>query len=307
MHPQDLTDRLATVVAIPITPFDGEGEVDWPLLATLTRRLVDHGITALTVNGNTGEFYALSPAERRRAVEVTVEAAGDRATVVAGVGFDLRTAREDARHARDAGANAVMVHEPAHPYLSPTGWAGYNAAVASAVPEIGVLPYVRSPRITGEAIRSLAEGAPNLVGLKYSVPDPAHFAGTLADVGRDDLLWIAGLAEPYAPAYWQAGARAFTSGLVNVSPAVSLAMLAGLRAGDAASVAAQWRRIRRFEELRSRDGSADNVSVVKEAMAQAGLCRRDVRPPSRQLPEDVAAAVTSAVADWPGLTSGDAA
>ena len=45
-----------------------------------------------------------------------------------------------------------------------------------------------------------------------------------------------------------------------------------------------WEQIRRFEELRAADASADNVSVVKEALAQLGLCRPDVRPPSRLLP-----------------------
>jgi hypothetical protein len=37
--------------------------------------------------------------------------------------------------------------------------------------------------------------------------------------------------------------------------------------------------IRVFEELRADDASADNVSVVKEALAQLGLAPRAVRPP----------------------------
>ena len=50
-----------------------------------------------------------------------------------------------------------------------------------------------------------------------------------------------------------------------------------------------WELTRRFEELRAADSSADNVSVVKEALAQLGLCRRDVRPPSRLLPASIGA------------------
>ena len=47
-----------------------------------------------------------------------------------------------------------------------------------------------------------------------------------------------------------------------------------------------WEQIRRFEELRAANASANNVTVVKEALAPLGLCRRDVRPPCRLLPED---------------------
>ena len=46
---------------------------------------------------------------------------------------------------------------------------------------------------------------------------------------------------------------------------------------------------------------ADNVSVVKEAMAQLGLCRADVRPPSRPLPGPVKQEISAILASW-GLT-----
>jgi dihydrodipicolinate synthase/N-acetylneuraminate lyase len=55
---------------------------------------------------------------------------------------------------------------------------------------------------------------------------------------------------------------------------------------------------RRFEELRLADASADNVSVVKEALAQLGLCRADVRPPGRPLPADVRDEIRAILAGW---------
>ncbi len=64
---------LADVVAIPVTPFAEDGSVDPGTYRALLRRLLDGGITTLTPNGNTGEFYALSPAERSLVTELTVE------------------------------------------------------------------------------------------------------------------------------------------------------------------------------------------------------------------------------------------
>ncbi len=52
---------LAGVVAIPVTPFAEDGSVDPDTYRALLRRLLDGGITTLTPNGNTGEFYALTP------------------------------------------------------------------------------------------------------------------------------------------------------------------------------------------------------------------------------------------------------
>jgi 4-hydroxy-tetrahydrodipicolinate synthase len=299
----DLTERLATVVVIPVTPFAEDGGVDEGCYAGLVQRLLDGGIGAVTPNGNTGEFYTLTPDERRLVLQACTRVARHRAVVVAGVGLDVATAIAEARVARDAGAHAIMIHQPVHPYLAPAGWVEYNAAIAAAVPELGVLPYLKTRAVTGRHIAELAQRAPNVVGLKYSVDDPVHFAATRADAGDSRLLWIAGLAEPYAPSYWQAGARGFTSGLANVAPQLSLQLLASLQANDLERVRHAWLRVRRFEELRARNGAADNVSVVKEAMAGLGLCRRDVRPPNHELGPEQAREVAQSIAGWPGVAS----
>ncbi|MEU6536231.1 dihydrodipicolinate synthase family protein [Streptomyces sp. NPDC047000] len=295
---ETLRAALAGVVAIPVTPFAADGTVDGRAYRTLLRRLVDGGITTLTPNGNTGEFYALTPGERRLVTGTAVDEVGDRAVILAGVGHDVPTAVASARHARDLGAGMVMVHQPVHPYVSRQGWTDYHRAVAEAVPELGVVPYVRDGRLTGDRLAGLADVCPNVIGVKYAVPDAARFAAFARDAGLERFVWVAGLAEPYAPSYFSAGATGFTSGLVNVAPAVSLNMLEALRSGDYPAAMKVWEQIRRFEELRAADGSADNVTVVKEALASLGLCRRDVRPPSSELPEHARAEVAAIAAGW---------
>ncbi len=289
---------LADVVAIPVTPFAADGSIDRDVHRALLRRLLDGGVRILTPNGNTGEFYALSPEERRLVTELTIDEAGDRATVLVGVGHDVPTAVASARHARELGAQMVMVHQPVHPYVSEGGWVDYHRAIAVAVPELGVVPYIRNPVLAGARLAELADACPNVIGVKYAVPDASRFAAFARDAGLERFVWVAGLAEPYAPSYFSAGATGFTSGLVNVAPAVSLNMIEALRSGDYAGAMKVWEQIRRFEELRAAGGSANNVTVVKEALASLGLCRRDVRPPSRQLPESERAEVAAIAAGW---------
>lgn len=293
-----LKAALADVVAIPVTPFAADGTIDTAAHRALLRRLLDGGVRILTPNGNTGEFYALTPDERRSVTELTIEEAGGRATILVGVGHDVPTAVAAAEHARDAGAEMVMVHQPVHPYVSQDGWIDYHRAIAEAVPGLGVVPYIRNPQLDGECLATLADHCPNVIGVKYAVPDAARFAAFARDAGLERFVWIAGLAELYAPSYFSAGATGFTSGLVNVAPGVSLAMLEALRAGDHPAAMKVWERIRRFEELRAEGQSANNVTVVKEALASLGLCGRDVRPPSRVLPEGRRAEVADQVAGW---------
>jgi 4-hydroxy-tetrahydrodipicolinate synthase len=301
LHPNAadrLKEALATVVAISVTPFDESGDIEWDAHARVVRRLTDGGVTVITPNGNTGEFYTLTPEEARRVTESAIKAADGHAEILVGVGLDTATAISAARHARDAGASMVMIHQPVHPYVSAEGWLAYHEAIAQAVPDLGVVLYIRDTRIDGPLIRRLGESCPNVIAVKYGVRDPVSFAAAVRDAGAGRFTWLAGLAELTAPGLWPVGAQGFTSGLVNVVPQIPAAMLGALRRGDFTAAMAIWDLIRPFEELRGADSSADNVTVVKEALAQLGVCGRAVRPPSRLLPEAAREQVAAVLVSW---------
>jgi 4-hydroxy-tetrahydrodipicolinate synthase len=312
-----LIAELSTVCAIPVTPFGPSGEVDWEAYGAVVERIVAGGVTVVTPNGNTGEFYALSAAECDRAVEVTAEAltrvgpgsgggadrlagagagageGGAGVLLMPGVGLDVATAVARGRVAARSGARAVMVHQPVHPYQSAEGWVAYHLAIAEGLPELGIVPYVRDPSVTPAMLARLA-GAPNVVGVKYAVPNPLQFASTVVAVagatggqagGEPPLAWVCGLAEGWAPFFWPGGAVGFTSGLVNLVAGPSMGLLAALQKGDYPEAMAIWRRVKPFEDLRARRSAANNVPVVKEALAQLGVCGRTVRPPISEVPE----------------------
>jgi 4-hydroxy-tetrahydrodipicolinate synthase len=252
----------------------------------------------ITPNGNTSEFYALSLDECNRAVEVAAECAGARALLLPGIGYDAATAVEMGQCAERSGAGGVMIHQPVHPYQSPDGWLTYHQTIANALPNLGIVPYIRAAWVSGALIRCLADTCPNVVGVKYAVPNPQVFAAVVQEAGPDGLAWVCGLAEGWAPFFWVGGARGFTSGLVNVQAALSLEMLHSLEAGDYTGSMRIWAQMKPFEDLRARRDNANNVSVVKEALAQLGICARTVRPPISELADGERAEVAAILAAW---------
>jgi 4-hydroxy-tetrahydrodipicolinate synthase len=101
------------------------------------------------------------------------------------------------------------------------------------------------------------------------------------------------------------GTRGFTSGLINLAPERSVAILRSLEAGDMPGAQALIAGIAAFEALRAEEQSGANVSVVKAALALVGEDVGAARPPAAwPLPPGSAAALRALLDQW-GLRRGD--
>jgi 4-hydroxy-tetrahydrodipicolinate synthase len=296
---------LATVVAVPPTPFLEDGGLDLDGFERVLARAIAGGLRAVTIAGSTGEFAALSAPEIERLIEVAAPTLAGRAVLLVGTGGDLATARAVASKASAAGALGVMVHEPPGPFRSPAGWVRYHAGLARAVPDLLVVPYIRDAAIRAGDLHALVTEAPNVVAVKYAVPDPVRFADLVT--GGPRLLWICGLAETWAPFFRPAGATAFTSGLAVIEPDLSLQLLEHLRGDRMAEALAVWSLIRPFEALRARHDGAANVPAIKEALALRSVIARTVRPPVSELAAEDRAEVGRILASWDGAIGSTAA
>jgi 4-hydroxy-tetrahydrodipicolinate synthase len=97
-----------------VTPFRHDGTLDVDGAARLAAHLVDEQEhDGLVINGTTGESATTSDAEKELVLRAVVEAVGDRAAVVAGVGTnDTAHTVELARAAEKAGAHGLLVVTP---------------------------------------------------------------------------------------------------------------------------------------------------------------------------------------------------
>jgi 4-hydroxy-tetrahydrodipicolinate synthase len=121
------------VVTAMITPMATDGSVDYDGAARLAVHLLDHGSDALVINGTTGESGTTTDEEKADLVRAVVDAVGDRAPILAGVGTN-NTAHsvELAREAVKAGAHGLLVVTPYYSKPSQAGIRAHFETVASA-------------------------------------------------------------------------------------------------------------------------------------------------------------------------------
>ena len=268
---------LTGVSGVHVTPFTDADAIDEAGLERVVADLAEAGIDNIVTGGNTGEFYALGLDEVRTVYRRAVAAVAGRAVVTAGVGRALRDAQALAEAAARAGVDAIMIHQVPDPFASPRGVIAYTHAVAG-VTGLPVVLYLRNDNFSDGELADLV-GHPRVAGVKYATPDPLRLAARMRLPAGRELLWLCGLAELWAVPFAAVGARGFTSGLVNVFPARSLAIRDALAAGDFALARRLAEEIAGFEALRAREANGANVTVVKEAMRLLGHRVGAVRPP----------------------------
>jgi 4-hydroxy-tetrahydrodipicolinate synthase len=182
--------RLLTAM---VTPFGVSGEVDFDKAAALATYLVDEqGNDGLVISGTTGESPTTTDAEKSDLLRVVVDAVGDRAHILAGVGtFDTVHSVHLAEQAAKSGADGLLVVTPYYSKPPQAGVLAHFRVVADAT-ELPVLLYDIPGRtgvpIQTDTLLALAEHE-RIVGVKDAKGDLAGSSRVLAET---DLAYYSG-------------------------------------------------------------------------------------------------------------------
>jgi 4-hydroxy-tetrahydrodipicolinate synthase len=186
-----------------VTPMTSAGAIDYAGAAKLARYLVgEMRNDGLVISGTTGESPTTTDAEKDRLLRTVVEAVGDQACIVAGVGTnDTAHTCELARQAEAAGAAALLVVTPYYNKPPQNGLVTHFRAVADAT-GLPVMLYDIPGRtatpIATESLLQLAEHS-RIVAVKDAKDDPAAASAVMASTrlayycGTDmlNLPWLA--------------------------------------------------------------------------------------------------------------------
>ncbi|MEP3687830.1 MAG: dihydrodipicolinate synthase family protein [Sulfitobacter dubius] len=274
----DLSKALTGISGILVTPYDDAGEIAPRKLAPIIDRALAAGVHIPVVNGNTGEYYALTNDEACTMVREVAQMVDGRAPLLAGVGRGIRDACALAKASAEAGADALMIHQPPDPFVSPRGTVDYVRAVRDASGGLPVMLYLRNDAMGPEGIARLCE-VEGVKGVKWATPNPLNLARAI-EAAPTDIVWVGGLAEVWAPPLYAVGARGFTSGLINVWPERSVAIHAALDAGNYGEANRLIAGMRAFEDIRAEEHNGTNVTGVKAALMAIGQDCGPTRPPS---------------------------
>jgi 4-hydroxy-tetrahydrodipicolinate synthase len=274
----DLRGVLTGISGILVTPYDEDGELAPAKLKPIIDRALAAGVHFPVVNGNTGEFYALTTDEAITMAKSVAEMLDGRAPMLAGIGRGVRDACALAKASADAGAEALMIHQPPDPFVAPRGVVEYIKRIADASGGLPMMLYLRNDTIGTKAISDLC-AIEGVAGVKWATPNAMKLSEAI-NACDPDIVWVGGLAETWAPAFYAVGARGFTSGLINVWPERSMAIHAALEASDYAKARDLIRDMSAFEEVRAEEMNGTNVTGVKAALKLLGDDCGATRPPS---------------------------
>ncbi|MBW5483158.1 4-hydroxy-tetrahydrodipicolinate synthase [Streptomyces bambusae] len=187
--PQTPFGRVLTAM---ITPFTADGALDLDGAQQLAAHLVDAGNDGLIINGTTGESPTTTDAEKSDLVRAVLEAVGDRAHVVAGIGTnDTHHTLELARQAERDGAHGLLAVTPYYNKPPQEGLYQHFTAIADAT-GLPVMLYDIPGRsgvpINTETFVRLAEH-PRIVANKDAKGDLGRASWAIAQSG---LAWYSG-------------------------------------------------------------------------------------------------------------------
>ncbi|MFP8954744.1 dihydrodipicolinate synthase family protein [Natrialbaceae archaeon A-arb3/5] len=283
---EQVQERLRGVAVGLLTPFDDELAIEHGKLRENARSLHQSGIRTFLAAANISEYHSLSRTERVAVVETSVDALPEDACVLAGVGGSTADAQELIRSYDELGVDAMMIMPPDHTYLHERGLLEYYRKLGS-VTDTPLVPYVRGFDPSVDYLGELTR-LDSVAGVKYALTDPVKL-GAGINAGDDDVVWVNGLAEPYAVSFWAEGVEGFSAGVSNFRPEIGLELFDVLSEGD-------WERARtlrticlpyqQFREERGHDNDipgAVSVPAVKKGLELAGLHGGRVREPLRGL------------------------
>jgi 4-hydroxy-tetrahydrodipicolinate synthase len=274
--------RLKGIFVPMLTPLRADESVDEASLRRLVDFLVGAGVHGIWAMGTTGEFAALPESERARAVTATVDGVRGRVPVIANIG-DSSTglALRHARHAVEAGADALALTPPHYYPHSMDEMLTHFRALKEAFPDLPLLIY----------------NIPQTVKVKMSLATTLQLAreGTVQGIkdSQNDLRWFRvltqsiraeGLEEQFRlflgtriliDAAAVIGAHGAIPATSNVAPAAAAEAWEAAERGDFASAARSQEVVMRFEEIAdlARGGSTEGASFssMKLVLREWGL------------------------------------
>jgi 4-hydroxy-tetrahydrodipicolinate synthase len=309
MHASRLPPTLSGIVPPMLTPLRDRDTLDPSGLERLVEHLLAGGVHGLFLLGTTGEGPSLSYRLRRQVIDRTCGQVGGRVPVLVAI---TDTAFEEslamARHAADAGADAVVL---APPYYMPEGQPELREYLEHLLPQLPLPLYLYNmPPLTKVPFEvdtvCWAMDQPRIVGMKDSSGSMIYFDQVLAQLPRrPDWSLLIGPEELIAQAMLLGGHGGVPGG-ANIFPRLYVALFDAARAGDVARVRDLQGRVQGVVDRLYRVGKHPSTVVkgIKCAVSCLGICDDFMAEPFHRFREPERRRIEEGLDALKGVTQG---
>ena len=277
-----------------VSPVDSTGEVRADVLARLCRDLIKAGVHGLTPLGSTGEFAYLSVPQRRRIVEIAVEAAAGCVPVVAGVASTtIADAVSQARDFERIGCSGILAILEAYFPLTDEGVFSYFEAIANAV-SLPVVLYTNPNFQRSDLSLGVIDRLSRIDNIRY-IKDASFNTGRLLSIinkveGRLEVF----AASAHIPAcVMLIGGVGWMAGPACVAPRQSVELYETCRRGDWVAAMERQRSLWALNQAFARYNLA---ACIKGALELQGYAVGTPLPPQAPLPAEGVEEVKQALA-----------
>ena len=267
-----------------VSPLDSAGEVKAEVLARLCDDLIQAGVHGLTPLGSTGEFAYLSWAQRRRIVEVVVQAAKGRVPVVAGVASTtIADAESQAREFERLGCSGILAILEAYFPISDEGVYAYFKAIADAV-SIPVVLYTNPNFQRSDLSLPVIDKLSRVRNIRY-IKDASFNTGRLLSIiNRVEGRMKVFAASSHIPAcVMLIGGVGWMAGPACVAPRQSVALYELCRRADWVTAMEHQRRLWNLNQAFAKYNLA---ACIKGGLELQGYAVGAPLPPQAPLPAE---------------------
>jgi len=184
--------KIGRLLTAMVTPFNGQGMVDYEQAKRLALALLSSGSEGVVVVGTTGESPTLIREEELRLFREVKSAVGERGTVIAGTGSNSTAeALESTKGAEQIGVDACLLVVPYYNKPTQEGLYQHFKTIAQGTNLPCILYNVPSRTVTSlsaETIIKLSQ-IDNIIGIKEASGSLEQVSKIISNTREDFLIW----------------------------------------------------------------------------------------------------------------------